>query len=335
MRKLTSKLWMAVAILANLTLNNVTVTYSQQEAHYTQFMYNKILINPGFAGSRRVSSISALYRNQWIGYGGNPVSYLVSFDAPFDKNRLGAGLVLHRQTEGVIQRSAGNLSFSYDLINTKETTLRFGLSGTLRQFRFDLNNPDVYIKDRSDQSLDFKNPTITNANVGAGAYYDKKTYYIGVSMPNLMKNPITLGNNIGATTIATEKRHVYLMAGGFFKVTDNNDWHMKPAVMAKFVKNAPFSVDANVSMMYKKKIMGGVSYRFGGKFDKGDSKSGGGDSIDLLAFMQATDKLGVGFAYDFTLSQLASYTKGSIEMVMRYDFTPAVTRHMHNPRYFF
>ena len=81
--------------------------------------------------------------------------------------------------------------------------------------------------------------------------------------------------------------------------------------------------------------MGGISYRFGGKYDRGDTRSGGGDSVDLLAFMQTTDKLGVGFAYDFTLSQMAKYSKGSIEVVMRYDFTSGPKRIMHNPRYFF
>ena len=333
MRKLTSKLWVALVILVSLTLNSVTI-YSQQEAHYTQFMYNKILVNPGFAGARRVPSVSALYRNQWMGYGGHPQSYLVSFDDAF-KNRLGTGLVLHRQTEGVITRSAANLALSYDIINTKDATLRVGLSGTIREFKFDLLNPDVYIKDRTDASLDLSNPKITNANVGAGIYFDKKTYYIGLSLPNLMKNPISLRNNTGADLIGTEKRHVYLMAGGFFKLFDNNDLHLKPSVMAKFVQNAPFSVDANLSLMFKKTIMGGVSYRFGGKYDIGDTKSGGGDSVDLLAFMQTSEKLGIGFAYDFTLSQIANYSKGSIELVVRYDFAPSTKRILHNPRYFF
>jgi type IX secretion system PorP/SprF family membrane protein len=330
MRKLSIKMMVAAAIMLCSVLS-----YGQQEAHYTQFMYNKILLNPGFAGARRTPSVSALYRNQWIGYGGHPTSYLVSFDAALGKNRLGTGLVLHRQTEGVITRSAANLALSYDIINTKETTLRVGLSGTIREFRFDLLNPDVYIKDRTDQSLNVNNPKIVNANVGAGIYFDNKTYYIGLSLPNLMKNPISLGNNTGANLLATEKRHIYVMAGGFFKLFDNNDLHLKPAIMYKYVPNAPFSLDANLSVMFQKKIMVGGSYRFGGKFQIGDTKSGGGDSIDLLAFMQATDQLGIGLSYDFTLSQLAKYTNGSIELVARYDFAPSTTKHLRNPRYFF
>lgn len=311
------------------------VSYAQQEAHYTQFMYNKILLNPGFAGARKVASISALYRNQWMDYNGHPQSYLASFDAALGKSRMGTGLVLHRQREGIVTRSAANIALSYNIINTQQTTLRFGMSGTIREFQFDLQNPETYIKDSKDPFLSKESPKTTNANIGAGIYFDNKTYYFGISVPNLMKNPISLRNDVQANYVGTENRHLYIMAGGFFELFGNNDLHLKPSVMAKYVRYAPFSVDANLSLMVRKTFMGGVSYRFGGKYGIGDTKSGNGDSVDLLAFIQATDQLGIGFAYDFTLSEISNYTKGSFEIVTRYDFVKNRNRILHNPRQFF
>lgn len=129
----------------------------QQEAHYTQFMYNKQALNPGFAGARRVSSITALYRNQWLGFNGAPTSYHVGIEGPFFADRLGSSLILGSQSDGVIRRLYGNIGFSYDILHTNETSLRIGLSGSMRHYRFDLSNPDVYIKDRLDQSLPASN----------------------------------------------------------------------------------------------------------------------------------------------------------------------------------
>ena len=310
-------------------------TYGQQEAQYTQFMYNKMLVNPGFAGARRAPSVSALYRNQWMDYNGHPQSYLVSFDAALGKNRLGTGLVLHRQTEGVLTRSMANMALSYDIIHTEQTTLRFGLSGTVREFQFSLQDPEVYIKDSKDPLLNPESPKTTNANIGAGIYFDNKNYYFGISVPSLMKKPISLRNNVNGTYLGTEKQHIYVMAGGFFDLFGNSDFNLKPSIMYKYVPNAPFSLDANLSIMVRKTFMGGVSYRLGGKYGVGDLKSGNGDSVDLLTFFQVTDQLGVGLAYDFTLSQLSSYNKGSFELVTRYDFVSNRTRILHNPRIFF
>ncbi len=327
------QLFIKIGLLALIVLSS-EVVFGQQEAHYTQFMYNKMLLNPGFAGARRVSSISALYRNQWTDYNGHPQSYLASFDANLGKSRLGTGAVVHRQMDGVVQRSAANLSLSYDILRSNDATLRVGMSGTARQFRYDLNANEVHIKDRIDPNLDKQNDRFTNANIGAGIYFDNKTYYFGVSVPNLMKNSISLRNTAGTEEGGTEKRHLYIMAGGFFELFNNSDFHLKPSIMYKYVPNAPYSFDANLSLMVMKTFMGGVSYRSGGGA-KSDIRNGIGDSVDLLAFVQATDQLGIGVAYDFTLSQISKYTKGSFELVTRYDLVPNKTRVLHNPRVFF
>ena len=312
---------------------------AQQDAHYTQFMYNKLLLNPAFSGARQVNSISALYRTQWIGFDGHPQSYLLSYDGIVAKEALGYGIVLHSQTDGIINQKIANISLSYNILHvTDETTLRIGLSGALRQYTFDLQNPNIYIKDRLDPSLQQSDAKLVNANVGAGIYFDNKEYYIGVSIPNLMKNPVFVNANTAASNISgVETPHIYVMAGGFFKLFNNDDLHLKPSLMFKQADDSPYSLDLNVSVAFQKTFTAGVSYRTGGKY-KGDPLSGS-DSFDLLAFLQANSQLGVGVAYDFTLSQLAQYSQGSIEAVLRYDFVPSglssQKKVMHNPRYFF
>ncbi len=310
----------------------------QQEAHYTQFMYNKQALNPGFAGARRVASVTALYRNQWMGFNGSPTSYHVGMEGPFFADRLGSSLVLGSQSEGIIRRLYGNLGFSYDILHTDATSLRIGLSGSMRHYRFDLSNPDVYIKDRLDQSLPAANTSQQLiGNIGAGAYFDHKSFYLGFSVPNLYRNYIALNENPAATSTAQEQRHLYFMAGAFFPLGSENV-QLKPSIMAKYVQNSPFSLDMNLSVMFNKRFSTGLSYRYG-------QSGGAGDSVDFLAFVQATDRLGIGAAYDFTVSGLRNYNKGSVEALVRYDLgktkenskapTDREKKSMSNPRYFF
>ena len=319
-------------------LGTINVLQAQQEAHYTQYMYNKNYINAGYAGARRVHSVYALYRNQWMGFNGNPHSYLVSYDGPIGK-KLGVGVQLANQELGITKDQFANLMLSYAILQTEDMTVRVGISGTMRRYAFNLTNPNIYIQDPTDLSLKMSDQTPKNYfNVGSGVYFDYKNIYVGLSVPNLNKNLISIGVNPAAQTPAEEQRHVYLMTGGLFKIKEGIE--LKPSIMFKYVKNAPFSADLNLSAVFKRKFTGGVSYRYG-------QSGGAGDSVDFLAFFQATDKLGIGAAYDFTVSGLQKHTNGTIEALIRYDFSPNLKeqvlnkskdidpRRLSNPRYFF
>ena len=309
---------------------------AQQENHYTQFMYNKLLINPGFSGARRVPSVTALYRNQWSGFDGHPKSYLLSADGSLFGERLGGGLTIANQETGIIKDQFANGALSYAIIHTDKATIRVGLNGAIRRYTFDVNNPNAYVRERQDQALQVDDKTSqTYGNLGAGIYFDYKEFYAGFSVPNLYKNDIGLNPSRSVVEISKEQNHFYFMAGGFIKIA--NDIHLKPALLAKYVKNAPFSVDLNLNVVFKRKFSGGASYRFG---------ETGGDSVDLLAFMQASDNMGIGVAYDFTLSKIKNYTSGTFEALIRYDIfrkvkttdkkgVSNIKNTLSNPRFFF
>jgi type IX secretion system PorP/SprF family membrane protein len=326
-------------LLITVLLWSLTTVQAQQEGHYTQYMYNKTLVNAGYTGARRVHSIYALYRNQWVGFNGNPQSYLLSYDGPVGQ-RLGMGMTLANQELGVTKNQFVNLMMSYAILQTEDMTIRVGINGTARRYAFNLTNPNVFIQDPQDASLKMTDQTPKGYfNVGTGVYFDFKNFYVGLSVPNLNKNLISIGVNPLAKIPAEEQRHGYLMTGGLFKLKEGIE--LKPSLMFKYVRNAPFSVDLNLSAVFKRRFTSGVSYRLG--------QSGGvGDSVDLLAFFQATDKLGIGIAYDYTVSGLKNYTNGSFEALIRYDFSPNLKeqvlnktkgdidpRKLSNPRYFF
>ena len=300
---------------------------AQQESHFTQFMYNKMNINPAYAGARGVPSLTALYRSQWVGFDGAPQSTLASFNGPFLSNRVGVGATVSHVRIGLQRDFQAALSYSYDVVAQEEVSLRIGLSGSVRSLGFAYN--DANPAQSGDLSIEDERINDFYGNVGAGIYSTiMNRYYFGVSVPRLYSNTIGLANG-NALTLAKESQHFYGMAGAILPLSD--DINLMPAVLLKYVENAPFSADININLDIKQKVTAGVSYRMGG--------DGFGESIDLLAFWQIAPQFGIGAAYDFTLSRLKDYSAGSVEILLQYDLKQVSgsnkkNKKFSNPRFF-
>jgi type IX secretion system PorP/SprF family membrane protein len=294
---------------------------AQQEHHYTQFMYNKLLLNPAYAGARGVPAITAIYRNQWLGFEGSPQSALVSFHSPFLSNRFGAGVTVSHQKAGLNRDFFGNLAFSYDLIAQNDVSVRMGVMGSIRSLSIDFTKATPLVN--GDNSLENVRVNEIFGNVGAGIYATfAGQFFAGFSVPRIYSNTVGF-NPSQPVMIAKEYQHFYGSAGIIIPLSD--DINLMPSALLKYVKNAPFDADINLSLDVRKKFTAGISYRIGG--------DGPGESVDLLAYWQATPQVAVGVAYDFTLSQIKDYTAGSIELLVQSDLKKR-KRNMSNPRFF-
>lgn len=294
---------------------------AQQDHHYTMFMYNKMLYNPAYAGARNVPSITAIYRNQWMGFDGAPQSGLVSFNSPFFSDRFGIGVVTSYRKIGLQRDVYTSAGFSYELIKVEKVSIRAGVQGVLRSLNFafsDANpiDPDPSIANESVSSI------LGNAGAGIYGVIDNR-FYVGLSVPRLIKNKYGEANS-AASLLAQESPHFYAMAGGIFKLSE--DINLMPAVLFKYVEHAPLDADINVSLDIRQKVTAGMSYRVGG--------DGSGESIDLLVLWQATPQFGVGAAYDFTLSDLKDYNSGSIELLVQADLKKQKKKNVFSPRFF-
>lgn len=307
-----------------ITMAACVALNAQQESHFTQFMYNKLYLNPGYAGARGVPSLTAIYRNQWVGFDGAPQSLLASFNGPFLSKRVGVGVTVSHHKIGLQRDLFASVAYSYDLVAQEQMSLRIGLSGSLRSLGFAYEQATPL--QSGDQSVDNQRINDFYGNVGAGVYGTfLENYYFGFSVPRIYSNAIGLSNG-NANVLAKEFRHFYGMAGAIIPLSE--DINLMPALLLKYVKNAPLSTDINMNLDIKRKVTVGVSYRLGG--------DGVGESVDLLALWQAAPQFAVGVAYDFTLSSLKDYNAGSIEVLMQYDLKQLNNgkRKMSNPRFF-
>ena len=306
-----------------LLLSGTSQLTAQQESQYTQFMYNKLFFNPAYAGVRDVPTITAIYRRQWIGFDGAPASQLLNFNSPFLGKRVGLGISLSNHKIGIQQSRYINLAYSYNLQINETQAIRFGIQGSFRHLSMDFSDPDIIVRHSIDQSIvDGVKTGNAYGNFGFGLYYEYKNLHVGLSVPYFFRNEITLNNDVTLPLIAKLSRHYYLMTG--LNVKTEGAFLIQPALLVKYVKNAPLDADFNIRVTYDHLFTFGLTYRTGG--------DGGGDSIDLLTLYQF-NQLAVGLSYDFNLSTISKQSSGSFELVLRYDLAKS-DAFLTNPRFF-
>ena len=298
---------------------------AQQEPHYTHYMYNKMGINPGYAGSQNGSCLSLLYRNQWIGLEGAPESQILSFNTALLRNKVGLGINLSRHTIGVSQNISGEMSYAYRM-PIAGGNLGIGIQASIRNIGVDYNDDRLVATDGliQDGGIPVGQQNRTIPNFGAGLYYAQEKFYLGFSIPRLINNNIDFNDFSG--DVAREVFHAYLMGGILFQPQDGLT--VQPQFLFKYAENAPFDADLNVTLGFNEKFYAGISYRFGG------GANDLGESLDLLGAIRINEQWLFGLSYDFTLSEIRDYSSGSLGAILRFCFNMEEGNDIVNPRFF-
>lgn len=291
--------------------------WAQQDAQYTQFMFNKLYFNPAYAGSKKALCISAIYRNQWIGMDGAPQTTTLNVHAPVWKRRMGLGMSITNDRIGLTDRWNIDLSYAYRIQFKDESFLSLGLRGTISYMTIRWDN--AKLTQSADQSVPAAVSSKVLPNFGAGAYYKSRNWYVGFSMPRLFRNRIDFNNNANSSIEPELQQHYYLMGGASFQIAKNIQ--IQPNVLLKYIPNTPFDADLNLSFVFFEKVLIGVTYRVG-------------DSIDGLIQWKIVPQFTISAAYDFTLTPLQQDNAGSIEVMLEYCFYGMNGKRLHNPRFF-
>lgn len=288
---------------------------AQQEPQYTQFVFNKMAYNPAFAGTFASPVLTAIYRNQWMGIDGSPNTQVLSYNMPWLNDRMGIGASLTRHSLGITKSITFDLAWNYR-IEMRRGVLRFGVQPSIRNMRQNWSDDRLYSATPAgtDLAIPIQPKSKLIMNLGAGIFYsylDGK-WFAGFALPRFFNSNIDFAENGGV--LSKEERQYNVMAGARF--SPNDDLVIKPELLVKYVLHTPLEVEVCTTVLLREKFMGGLSYRVGG-----DTKSLG-ESIDLLAGLQATDKLFFCLSYDIGLTRLRKYSNGSIEATARWYFNP-------------
>lgn len=287
------------------------VSFAQQDAQFTQYMYNTININPAYAGSRGAMSIFALHRTQWVGLEGAPVTNTVSINTPINNSKLGVGVSIINDKIGPTTENAISADLSYTLQTSDTWKLSFGMKTTANLFDLDISRLSPV--DASDPSL--QNYSKFSPNLGAGLYLHSDKAYIGLSVPNFIQTNRYDDNEIA---IFKEKINYYLIAGYVFDI--NSTVKFKPALLSKMVEGAPLQVDLSANFLFNDKFMIGAAYRWSA-------------SLSAMVGFQVTDGIYIGYGYDRETTNLNNYNSGSHEIFLRYELFNNIKK-ITTPRFF-
>lgn len=287
-----------------------TVNYAQQDPQYTQYMYNTMSVNPGYAGSMDHMVINALHRSQWVGLEGAPKTQTLGLHAPLKKN-VGLGLSIINDNLGPSNETFVDANFSYTVKTADNNKLAFGLKAGARFFDVDFSK-GIY---QVNEPIFDENINEVFLTIGAGAFYYSEKWYVGLSVPNFITNEYF--DNV-SVSIDKERLHYFLIGGYVFDL--NEKVKFKPAVLAKAVSGAPWIADMSANFLFNEKFTLGAAYRFG-------------DAFSVLTGFQINKNLNIGYAYDMTTTDLKNYSNGSHEFMLRYEFIKK-TNVIKSPRFF-
>ena len=302
-------------LCALITMANISAVYAQQESLLSQYMFNGLILNPAYAGSKDYASIAAMFRKQWTGFPGAPVTQAVSIHGPLKNKRIGLGLMIANDHVGVTNQTDVYGSYAYH-IPLKSGKLALGLQFGLSYIKSKLS--DLTVWDANDQVFELNTQTNLLPNFGAGAYYYQEKFYIGISVPHLLNYDPDRTLGIEIKDAFRQTRHYYLASGIVLEA--GRDLKIKPSVLIKYVQGAPVQYDLNLNFLLNDILWLGVSYR---------SK----DALIAMVEYQVNKKLRFGYSYDMTLSKFKNYQSGSHEIMLGYDFGYNILK-IKNPRYF-
>lgn len=292
-------------------------SYAQQDAQYTQYMYNTIVINPAYAGSRQALSVFALHRTQWVGLDGAPVTNAISINTPFNDSKVGLGLSFVNDQIGPSVENNIAVDFSYTIPLSYKYKMSFGLKASANLLDVDFTKLDYYPGNAIfENNIDNK----FSPNIGVGFYLHSDNSYIGISAPNILetKHFDSSASSSATSHIATEKINYYLIAGYVFDLNPN--LKLKPSLMTKYVQGAPLQVDVSANFIINEKFVAGLAYRWTA-------------AMSAMVGFQATPSWFIGYGYDFDTTQLAKYNSGSHEIFLRFELFNTYDK-IVSPRFF-
>ncbi|MAX71573.1 MAG: hypothetical protein CMC76_10835 [Flavobacteriaceae bacterium] len=295
-----------------------TISYAQQDPHYTQYMYNMSVINPAYAIDDEDNiNLGLLYRSQWVGAVGGPnTASLFAHSTITDRLEGGISIIHDEVGDGVVKQTNAFVDIAYVLPVSETSKLSFGIKAGATFFN---TNFDGFVY--SDPSYDpafAENISRTFPNVGAGLFYFTDNYYVGFSAPNLLESK-HMDQNSGVVTQGAEKIHLFFTGGYVFNLGEN--YKLKPAFMAKQVSGAPISFDLTTNVLIKNKVEFGAAYRFT-------------DSFSGLVNLTVSPSIKIGYAYDHTISNLGRFNNGSHEIMLLFNINRLGKGYDKSPRFF-
>lgn len=300
-------------LLILFLLINSFAVFAQQDPLFTQYMFNKLVVNPAYAGSQEITSIELLDRYQWVGIDGAPRTITLSAHTALFDNAVGVGVYIYRDElkPTVSQGIMGTYAYR---IQTQRGWFSFGIQGGIKYFDYDWSLINTQYPDYVFLPQEIRKFT---PDFNLGFYYQTNRFFAGISSKQLLENEFGVGEYEGKSTFSRLSRHFYAMTG--FAAPINDKMVFRPSILVKYAKNSPVQADFNASILFKNIFWVGASYRTN-------------NAVTFLMEFSILSNLRLGYAFDLYMNEIQLHNKGSYEFRLGFDFEKK--SRMKTPRYF-
>ena len=314
-----------------------TLVKAQQRPHYTQYILNQYIINPAITGIENYTDLKMSVRDQWVGLNGAPRTVYLTLHAPIGKGDYrtsatsynvpgqnprgqyywenytaaephhGIGMSIVNDKTGNFNRFSANASYAYHLGLNATTNISGGFAGGITIVSLDRSKIDFgngVQDDPATGGLSNSELSKLRPDLSAGLYLYSKDYFIGVSGQQIIPQKMSFVDDASIKEQGRLIPHLFLTAGYRFLV--NEDINAIPSVMFKYINgssNNNFQVEGNLKLQYRDLFWVGGSYRH----EDGYAAMGGLNVLNLF---------NVGYAYDFTKTNLNTVSRGTHELLV-------------------
>jgi type IX secretion system PorP/SprF family membrane protein len=301
---------------------------AQQRPHYTQYILNNYIVNPALTGIENYTDLKISGRDQWIGLDGAPrTAYLTihgaigkkdyktsatSFEVPGENPRghnywenytasephHGIGFSMINDHTGLYSRFSADVSYAYHIGLSPRTNMSVGFAGGISKISYDRSKSNP---------VDPNDPAIGNAgnmiykvrpDLSAGIWVYSADYFIGVSAQQIIPQKVAFVNDTLGFSLVP-----HLFATGGYRFLLNEDLNFLPSIMVKYISPLDPQVELNSKLQYRDLLWIGGSYRFG-------------EGYAGMVGLNVGNTFNVGYAYDFTTTQLNTVSRGTHEIVL-------------------
>lgn len=267
-----------------------------------QYILNPLTINPSYAGNRGGLSVAAFYRQQWVGIPGSPRTMSLEIEAPVLSSKLGLGLLVVNDVIGVTRQTEAMTSYAFR-ITAGEGLLSFGLGAGLVATNTAWS--DLIVLDPGDEYYLIDSRVFIVPDFSFGTFYSVNNFFVGFSIPRLLGYKFDFDRNKYALKVEPGQYNYILNAGYLIKLGPKSGF--LPSALVSYSIGDRLLYDANVHFILYDRLWIGASYRSTG-------------SVTALTQFAINNQLKMAYSYDFNFGKLGTYSNGSHEIMLRYEF---------------
>lgn len=294
---------------------NVGFINAQQLPLYSQYMMNDFFINPAIAGTKEYSPLVLSIHKQWVGIENSPSTQTLSYHTLMPNKTTGLGGIIFHDSFGPESHLGLQFIYSYHLSIDKYNKISFGLAALAMQYKMDQRFFEL--TEYYDPAITYRVEKTIIPDANLGIYFYGAKYSAGITVAQLFQSKLKINKNVTENKMV---RHYYVMGGYKFKFNDVDLWEIEPSILLKFTELTPPQLDFNTKIYYDKNFWFGISVRPNDSF------------IMNIGFKH--NQYYIGYAYDFTFSNLSRHSSGSQEIIFGMNLNERPDRRRSKGKFF-